>query len=171
MEKFKKISKELLPYLIIILVVVLIRTFIVTPVQVSGISMKPNLKNNEILILKKYDKSYQRFDIVVINQQKEKLIKRIIGLPGESIEYKNNKLYVNGKVVKEPFKTNTTTSDFSFDELFGEGVTVPKDMYFVMGDNRNHSSDSRVIGFINKKDIKGTVGIRLFPFNKFGKIK
>ena len=171
MDKFKAFLKELLPYIVIILVVILIRTFIVTPVKVSGSSMEPTLKNKEILILKKYDKSYKRFDIVVLKRGKEKLIKRVIGLPGESIEYKDSKLYVNGKRVKETFKTNTSTRDFSFDELFGIGIKVPEDCYFVMGDNRNNSTDSRVLGFINKKDIQGTIGIAIFPFNKFGKVK
>ena len=171
MEKFKSFIKEVVPYLVIILVVLLIRTFIITPVQVRGSSMEPTLKNKEILILKKYDKSYKRFDIVVLKRGREKLIKRVIGLPGESIEYKNSKLYVDGKEVKEPFKTNTDTRDFSFDELFGIGIKVPSDSYFVMGDNRNNSTDSRMLGFINKKDIEGTIGIALFPFNKFGKVK
>lgn len=171
MEKFKSFIKELIPYVVIILVVILIRTFIVTPVQVRGSSMEPTLKNKQILILKKYDKSYKRFDIVVLKHGRDKLIKRIIGLPGESIEYKNNKLYVDGKEVKETFKINTDTRDFSFDELFGIGIKVPSDCYFVMGDNRNNSTDSRVIGFINKKDIEGTIGIRIFPLNKIGKAK
>ncbi len=169
MDKIKKILKELVPYIIIIIVVVIIRSYIITPVRVEGSSMNPTLNNNDILILKKYDKSYKRFDIVVLNYNGEKLIKRIIGLPGETVEYKNNKLYINGKPVKQTFKTNTDTSDFSLDELFGNETKIPKDSYFVMGDNRNHSTDSRIIGFVKKQDIKGTIGIALFPLNKIFK--
>lgn len=161
----KKFIKELIPYVIIIVVVVLIRTFIITPVQVDGNSMYPILKNNEILLLKKYDKKYKRFDIVVLNYNNSKLIKRIIGLPGEHIEYKDNKLYVNGKYIKENFKRNTETSDFEIDKK------IPKDYYFVMGDNRDNSTDSRIIGFISKDDIDGVSDIALFPFDRFGSVK
>ena len=161
----KKFIKELIPYVIIIVVVVLIRSFIVTPVQVDGNSMYPTLKNNEILLLKKYDKKYKRFDIVVLNYNNSKLIKRIIGLPGEHIEYKDNKLYVNGKYIKENFKRNTETSDFEIDKK------IPKGYYFVMGDNRDNSTDSRIIGVISKEDIEGVSDIALFPFDRFGSVK
>ena len=163
----KNFIKELIPYVIIIVVVVLIRMFIVTPVQVDGNSMYPTLKDNEILLLKKYDQKYKRFDIVVLNYNNSKLIKRIIGLPGEHIEYKDNKLYVNGKYVKERFKRNTETSDFEIDKK------IPKGYYFVMGDNRGNSLDSRDyrVGLVKKEDIVGVTIFRLYPFNKIGTIK
>lgn len=161
----KNFIKELIPYVIIIVVVVLIRSFIVTPVQVDGNSMYPTLKNNEILLLKKYDKKYKRFDIVVLNYNNSKLIKRIIGLPGEHIEYKDNKLYINGKYIKENFKRNTETSDFEIDKK------IPKGYYFVMGDNRDNSTDSRIIGVISKNDLEGVSDIALFPFDRFGSVK
>lgn len=167
--KMKKYIKELIPYLVIILTVVLIRTYIVTPVQVSGSSMYPTLKNGEILVLKKYDTGYNRFDIVVLNYNGDKLIKRVIGLPGETIKYKNNKLYINGKRIKENFTKNTDTSDFDMSELFQGSYKIPKDNYFVMGDNRNNSTDSRIIGSINKKNIKGK--IVKFSFRKLKNIK
>ena len=78
----KKIIKEVYPYIIIIVCVVLFRTFIATPVRVDGNSMNDTLNNNDILILNKLDTSYERFDIVVINYGNTKLVKRIIGLPG-----------------------------------------------------------------------------------------
>ena len=94
----KKIIKELYPYVIIVVVVVLFRTFIATPVRVDGDSMKDTLHNNDILILNKMDKSYERFDIVVVDVNGAKLVKRIIGLPGENISYKDNELYINGEI-------------------------------------------------------------------------
>ena len=159
----KKIIKEIIPYVVIAIVVILIRTFLVTPVRVDGLSMYPTLKDNEILILNKYDQSYKRFDIVVIKYKEEKLIKRVIGLPGENIEYKNNKLYINGKLIEEKF-INCDTENFKLDSL---GYSkIPNDYYFVVGDNRDNSNDSRLIGVISKKEIKGTVKISVTSFKK-----
>lgn len=160
-----KIVKEILPYIIIILVVVLIRTFIVTPIRVNGHSMDPTLKDREIMLLKKYDHEFDRFDIVVLNYNKEHLIKRIIGLPGDKIVYHNNRLYINGKYIKESFLPKSTkTYDYALDE------EIPKGYYFVLGDNRENSSDSRIIGLVSEKQIQGSTNFVLFPFSSFGKI-
>lgn len=164
----KNIFKELLPYAIIILVVVLIRTFIITPIQVDGSSMYPTLEDGEILILKKYDKSYERFDVVVFDYNGSRLIKRVIGLPGDTIEYKNNKLYVNGEKVTENFDRSSDTMDFKLEDI--ECDKIPKGKYFVMGDNRNNSTDSRIIGLVDEKDIKGSTNLSIFPFDKIGTI-
>lgn len=160
-----KFLKEVIPYIVIIVVVVLIRTFIITPVQVDGNSMYPTLDDNEILILKKYDKSYERFDIVVFKYNKSKLVKRIIGLPGEKVSYKDNELYINGEKM-EDVKLETKTSDFTLEDL---GYTIiPEGYYLVLGDNRNNSIDSRRIGLVSEHDIEGTTTFSIFPFNKFG---
>lgn len=166
----KKI-KEIIPYILIIIIVVLIRTFIITPVQVDGTSMYPTLNNNEILLLKKYDKKIKRFDVVVLKYKNEKLIKRVIGLPGENVKYENNKLYINNKYIKEKFIKNIDTDDFNIEEILNDGeFKIPNNYYFVVGDNRNNSIDSRIIGLINKKNIKGKTDFAIFPFKKFGKI-
>jgi len=93
-----KIIKEILPYMFIIIIVIILRTFVVTPAQVIGSSMEPTLYNSEIIILNKIHyklSNIKRFDIVVIKMDNEKaLIKRVIGLPGEKVEYKDNKLYI-----------------------------------------------------------------------------
>ena len=162
-----KYIKEYMPYVICIIMVILIRTFIVTLVRVDGSSKVPNLKNGEILVLKKYDKSFDRFDIVVLKHGSEKLIKRIIGLPGEHIKYKDGKLYVNDKVVKETFNYEKT-ADFDIKSL---GYNkIPDGYYFVVGDNRDNSLDSRYIGLIKQSDIEGVTNFSLFPFNTFGTI-
>lgn len=162
-----KIIKELIPYIIIVICAILIRTFIVTPVQVDGSSMYPTLENNQVLILKKYDKSFRRFDIVVIKYDGDKLVKRIIGLPNETIEYRDNKLYVDGKKVTEP--VDLETDDFSTMTLGYD--RIPDNYYLVLGDNRGNSKDSRIIGLINKKEILGTTNFRIWPIKKFGFIK
>ena len=163
-----KIVKSILPYIIIVLVVVLIRTFIITPVVVDGSSMYPNLVDNQILLLKKFDKSLERFDIVVVNYNNKRLVKRVIGLPGEKIEYKNSILYVNDEPIDEEM-INVATTNFKISSL-GYDV-IPEGYYFVVGDNRGNSTDSRHIGLIPKKDIVGVVGFSIFPFNKFGIVK
>lgn len=158
-----KLIKEITPYLLIILSIIIIRTFIITPVRVSGTSMDPTLTEGEILILKKYDKSFKRFDIVVLKHWDDKIIKRIIGLPGETIEYRHNTLYINGKETKDIIKNGT--ADFSF-----EGK-IPEGHYFVLGDNRKNSADSRSLGLFSKEDIEGTTTFALFPFQSFGFIE
>ena len=161
----KKFIKELVPYVIIVVVVITIRTFLATPIIVKGESMVPTLDGGEVMILKKYDKNYKRFDIVVVskNVEGDNLIKRVIGLPGETVRYKDNMLYINDKIIEDNYAHGITNN---FQE-----VTLGKDEYFLMGDNREISLDSRIIGPIKKSDIEGTVGIILYPFNKIGKVK
>lgn len=163
-----KFLKEIFPFVVIVVAVILFRTFIITPVRVDGHSMDPTLEHNEILLLKKYDRNFERFSIVVIDYQGEKLIKRIVGLPNEHVRYEGNTLYINGVEVKEDF-IDTTTSYFDLKNI-GYDV-IPEGYYFVVGDNRSNSKDSRVIGLISKKDIIGTVDFALFPFRRFGKVK
>ena len=166
-----KLIKEIIPYIIVVILVVIIRTFLVTPARVDGKSMEPTLSNNNLLLLNKLNyrlNDIKRFDVVVLKYHKEKLIKRIIGLPGEYVEYKDNNLYINGELVYENFN-HKKTSDFKL-EAIGY-LKIPGDKYFVVGDNRDNSVDSRMIGLIDKKDILGSSSIRIFPFSKIGKIK
>lgn len=161
--------KELWIYIAIIVIVVLLRSFVITPIRVNGGSMHPTLVNGQILLLEKFDKKYHRFDIVVIDykQENEKIIKRIIGVPGDHITYKDNVLYVNNKKVEENF-SHAYMYDFDIEAL--GSYNVPENTYFVLGDNRTISKDSRYIGFINEKDIQGKAVFSLFPFKTFGKL-
>lgn len=165
-----KYIKEYLPYVLVIVAVICIRYFVISPVQVDGSSMVPTLEDNQILLLKKYDHSFERFDIIVLKYGNEKLVKRIIGLPGETVTYQKNHLYINGKKVEEKFLPEyMETDDFDLSKI---GYTViPDGYYFVVGDNRGDSLDSRYLGVFSKKDIEGTVDFRLFPFRTFGKVK
>lgn len=166
----KKILKDLYPYLLIVILVITFRYFIATPVRVNGDSMNSTLKNGEILILNKLDKSYKRFDIVVIDIGEERIIKRIIALPGETIKYKSNQLYINNKKIEDV--SIVRTNNFTLKELYNIEI-IPDNYYFVMGDNRTNSLDSRDyrIGLVKKEDILGTTNIRLFPLNKIGTLK
>lgn len=159
----KKILKEWVSYFLIILAILLIRLFIITPVRVDGPSMNPTLENKQILLLSKYSKHYERFDIVVFNYAKQKLVKRIIGLPGEKIEFKNNKLYINNKEIEEDFGY-METEDFSLSDIGYE--TIPDNMYFLVGDNRTNSLDSRYIGLVSDSDIEGVVHFSIWPLKK-----
>ncbi len=161
-------KKEIFIYAAIILVIILIRTFIVTPVRVNGTSMYSTLKHGEIMLLDKINYTFnniKRFDIVVVDTSDNKIIKRVIGLPGETLKYENNILYINGKEVKEPF-LNEKTADFDIRELGYD--KIPSDCYFVLGDNRDNSEDSRYIGCIPKDEIKGKTSLVIFPFKNAG---
>lgn len=163
MEKVKKGIKELIPYIVIIVIVLLVKKYIFTPVIVNGPSMMNTLHDKDVMILDKIGmklNGIDRFDIVVIQTDNTKIIKRVVGMPGETIEYKDNKLYINGNEIDDPYGTYVTY-DF-------EKVEISKDSYYVLGDNRTDSVDSRIIGLIDKKDILGNATFTIFPFNRFG---
>ena len=163
----KKIWYSIKDYVYIVLIVVLIRTFLITPAAVSGSSMESTLNNHDLVIINKLVyriKPIERFDIVVVNNDKDndRIIKRVIGLPNETIEYKDNKLYINGKLIE-------TKLSFEYTDDFK--VETKEDEYFVLGDNRDVSKDSRMLGSFNKKDLVGRVGIRFYPFDQVGYVK
>jgi signal peptidase I len=160
----KRIIKELIPYIIIIVVVIIIRAYIVTPVIVVGDSMVPTLEDGQILLLNKLDYKFNeisRYDVVVIEIEKNEIIKRVIGLPGEYIEYSNNTLYINGH--EEENIHNFETEDFKLEDICDNCKKIPEGKYLVLGDNRTISSDSRIIGLIDEKDIKGSTTISIWP--------
>ncbi|MDZ5471522.1 signal peptidase I [Bacillus sp. 31A1R] len=151
----------------------IILIFFFSPYIVDGASMNPTLNNREIIFINKvadYTDTLKRGDIVVLYNEKtkEKYVKRLIGLPGEKIEMIKDQLYVNGNVVHEPYLhslieyANQTDSRLTGD--FGP-IKVPKNHYFVMGDNRLFSLDSRNgLGFIHKSNIWGTSELVIYPF-------
>ncbi len=167
----KNYLKELFPYVIILIVVVLLKTFVFTTIRVNGTSMDPTLKNKDLMFLDKISyrfKKIKRNDIIVVKTKKEKLIKRVIGLPGESIKYEDDILYINGKEYRDIVNW-TKTDDFSIEDF---GIDkIPDDCYFVMGDNRKDSIDSRFIGPVKNKDILGHATFTIYPFSRFGSKK
>ncbi len=158
----KKVFKEIYPYLIIIIVVLLVRSFLITPVRVDGDSMNTYLNDGEILLLSKVGK-IKRYDIVVLHEDEDdNIIKRVYGMPGETIEIDHGKIYIEGKAIKDEYGIGET-SDYA-------KIKLKDNEYFVLGDNREISKDSRNLGPIAKQNIKGTTIFRIFPFKKFGKI-
>ncbi len=164
----KEIIKEILSYIVIIVVVLLIKRYIISPVKVTGDSMNPTLKDWDIMLLNEIGYSIngvKRFDIVVVYYGNTMLIKRVIGMPGDTVRFEDNKLYINGEYVEEPFDHEVTHNY----EL--EGV-IPEGKYFVVGDNRPNSKDSRYIGLVTDKMIRGKIiKTVLFPFSRMGKVK
>ena len=172
-EKNKNILKDILSYVLIILAVITIRVFIFDPVRVDGPSMDTTLKNGEVVILNKFEyrkKEIKRYDIVVIKLDGKKIIKRVIGLPNEVIEIKDNKVYANGEELDSSF-ASSKAKDFDMSDI--GLVKVPGDSYFVMGDNRAVSLDSRYpeVGTIKKDQILGKAALIIWPVNKIKILK
>lgn len=164
-NKLKSFLKEYVPYFLVIILVLIIKRWVVSPIQVNGESMMKTLRDGDIMILNVIGYRFEnikRFDIVVVDTKEEYIIKRIIGLPGEEVEYKDNHLYINGKEIIDNHGSKKT-DDFK--------VKVPKDSYFVLGDNRTNSLDSRYFGSFKKSDILGKTSLTVFPFNRFGNKK
>jgi signal peptidase I len=158
---------------------VIIRSFFFTPIVVDGASMNPTLQNQDRMIVTKIGEP-NRFDIVVFHAPDGKdYIKRVIGLPGDKIEYKNDVLYVNGKAYDEPYLKSykdkiiqgTLTDSFTLKETIVGSETVPKGHLFVLGDNRRHSTDSRDIGAIPLEKVIGTTKIVYYPIKEIKIIK
>ena len=145
-------------------------------------SMLPTLQINDRLVVDKISYRFtnpSRGDIIVFDppaklQSKDRFIKRLIGLPGDRIEVKHGKLYVNGQVLPEKYvaaaPTYTWTKTESSDAAFTANQIVPQGHYLVLGDNRNHSADSHYWGFIAKEAIVGKAVVRSWPFDRAGSI-
>lgn len=163
--------KDASKYIIVVIFVLLFFIFVMGLQQVIGPSMNPTLNEGDIIITNKFIyrfKSIERNDVVVISQDEKYMIKRIVGLPGEKVEYQNNDVLINGKAYKETF-TNSETEDFTIQDL-GYDV-IPEDMYLVLGDNRENSLDSRTFGLISKNQIIGKAWIKIWPISKMKIIK
>jgi signal peptidase I len=162
--------------LIAVILAAVIRYFLFAPIVVDGLSMMPTLKDQDRMIVNKFSYNIgepKRFDIIVFHAPEQKdYIKRVIGLPGDTIEYKDDTLYVNGKAYKEPYldkykkevQDGPLTDPFTLEEKIGR-KTVPKGELFVMGDNRRFSKDSRHIGTVSYSKIIGKTSFVYWPLN------
>ena len=176
----KSVLKEILStslYLLSVLIVTyLIITFVGQRTEVNGSSMESTLQNGDNLIVDKISYRFsdaKRFDIVVFPFQYEEdtyYIKRIIGLPGEIVQIDTDGvIYINGEVLHESYGLEVIKDP----GRAIEPITLGEDEYFVMGDNRNNSTDSRteLVGNVKRSELIGKAWVRIYPFSKFGKLR
>lgn len=193
----KQFIKEWGPFILFFIALGLVRLFLIQPVSVDGHSMDPTLADGERLIVLRTAK-IDRFDIVVAKEKEgnktKEIVKRVIGLPGDTITYKDDVLYVNGKKTSEPyldkyqkaFEDDDLQDIYSYNTLFQQlaensdafttakdgstefTVKVPKNQYFLLGDDRIVSKDSREVASFKKSAIVGEVKFRFWPLSKIG---
>lgn len=160
----------------------LIGKFIAKPYTIKGDSMDPTLKDSQrvmVNIIGYKIGGVKEGNVIVFHaNKKDDYVKRVIGTPGDSVQYKNDTLYINGKKQKEPYlnynekrkQTEYITGTFKVKDLANANSktnVIPKDKYLVLGDNREVSKDSRSFGLIDKDQIVGKVSFRFWPFNEF----
>jgi len=169
----KSFLRDTLEIVFLALVLYVVIQYAVQTVHVLGSSMYGTLHDNDLLVASKI--SYrlhapQRGDIIVFKPPDEAsrdFIKRVIALPGERIHITNSVVYINGQVLHEPYLPEKWTYNNNW-PADGQDKLVPADQYFVMGDNRNHSSDSRSFGFVERDAILGKAEVRIWPLGQVG---
>lgn len=166
-----------------VLLILILNQWIIKPVRVNGLSMYPTLEDGQSgfsNIFVNYFEEVQRFDIVVLpvieDNAEVLIVKRVVGLPGEKIEVKDDVLYVDDQPVDEPFfdtqwhERMFSNSSLNWTSDFGP-VQLEEDEYYVLGDNRRHSLDSRYYGTFSKQDIVSKDIYILYPFSSINEIR
>ena len=170
---YKKVAVEILIYLLLLVIcVVVIPRYVVQRTKVSGPSMLETLHNGDNLIVEKISYRFtnpDRFDIIVFypygrEDKDDYYVKRVIGLPGETIQIIKDKIYINGEVLEENYGKDPITDQ----GIAKSPITLGEDEFFVLGDNREVSEDSRYFGPVEKENISGHVIFRIYPFSSFG---
>lgn len=177
---FQEVFSTVKYILVLSLVFFIVHRFFFAPVMVDGDSMEPTLTDSDYLLLNKFS-DIERFDIVVFpppDEEDTQYIKRVIGLPGDTVEYREDVLYLNGEPTEQYFlpenlpeeESYYSSGNFNLLTLLGE-EEVPEGHYFLLGDNRLNSRDSRSFGFISDEEILGKVSLRYWPLEDFGTIE
>ncbi len=179
MKKEKSTGREILSWVLYLVVIFgltyLIVTYVGQRTSVSGSSMETTLSDGDNLIVDKISYRFRapkRYEIIVFpfkQAENTYYIKRIIGLPGETVQVKDGYVYINGKKLDEHYGNEVMEKA----GIAEEPILLGDDEYFVLGDNRNHSSDSRdpSVGVLKREDLIGRAWIRIWPLNNFGVIK
>src|ERR1700716_3293864 len=168
--------RELAEVVVLAVILYFAISFAVQAVHVEGLSMFATLDNNDYLIANKIDyrlHAPQRGDIIILrppSDNSKDFIKRIIALPGERILISHGIVYINGHKLDEPYLPEQWVTLDNWSPGGPDGTIVPPNNYFVMGDNRNRSQDSRIFGFIGRDRIDGRAWFRIWPLNNFGGI-
>lgn len=166
----KEFLKDSFKIIISVVIFLIIVVYIFSITQVVGNSMNPTLQNKELFVVNKLKyriSKVERGDIISLEYADTKyLIKRVIGMPGDKVYIKDNKVYINDKVLEEDYiPKDYQYNDFDLKTSFGY-ETIPENMYFVLGDNRENSKDSREIGLVKKEEIIGKIAWRIWPLIK-----
>ncbi len=175
-ESLSAIFEIIKTVVFVLITAFLIRTFLFQPFVVEGNSMEPNMHSNQYLIVDKLSyrlKNPQRGEVVVFAAPDiagVDYIKRIIGLPGETVKITGDKIYIDNKSVDEKYLPDDYHTYITNDKDTTLETKLGPNEYFMMGDNRQHSHDSRSVGSVNKKEIVGRAWLSLYPFNSIGKI-
>lgn len=162
---------------VVLAIMVMIYLFVMSPQEISGASMEPYFHNGEYILTNKIAYKFgnpERGDVVIFKSPRNKdidYIKRIIGKPGDAVGLRDSSIFINGEKISEPY---LSPDIYIFGGSYlreGSEVIIPPGHYFLMGDNRSHSSDSREFGPISKEDFIGKAILRYWPFTKTGLIK
>lgn len=173
----RQVMETVAYFIVIFLVVLLVQRFLVQPVEVNGSSMEPTLHNNNHVLLEKVSYSFsepKRFDVIVFQPYEEEkelyYIKRVIGLPGERVQIADSVIYINGERLDENYGLE---NEIKTAGIAGEEVVLKDGEYFVLGDNRNNSKDSRdpSVGIVRREAILGRAWCTIWPFQDFGVVK
>jgi signal peptidase I len=185
-QTLKFIFEILKTVAVMTIIAFVIKAYLIQTFMIDGLSMEPNFHHREYLLADKISYRFvspQRGEVVIFkphqitdpsrrakadrSEEEDYYIKRIVGLPGETIKISNNRVYINNRQLDEPYLSPGTRTKPSKDSLQSKSYTLEEDEYFLLGDNRSNSKDSRSLGPIKSSQIQGRGFIILYPFSSF----
>ena len=153
-------------------VMLIIRTFVFNTTTVKGYSMQPTLNDGDWIVVWQLFYTPELFDVIVLEHTDGQMhVKRVLGTPGDRVDYIEGELFINGELIDEPYIYNEPSlRGFSLEGLcqFDDCDVIPEEYFLVLGDYRNHSGDSRNYGLVHRSQILGRGVLRMMPFSEFG---